>query len=44
MTYNDYTRNILNIEDQNIYFYENYVDTIELKEGKKYKVFYGYLT
>ena len=24
MTYNDYTRSILNIEDQNIYFYENY--------------------
>ena len=44
MTYHDCTRNILNIEDQNIYFYENYVDTIELKKGKKYKVFYGYLT
>lgn len=44
MTYHDYTRNILNIEDQNIYFYENLIDTLELKKGKKYKVFYAYLT
>ena len=44
MTYNDCTRNILNIEDLNINFYENFVNTTELKKGIKYKVFNAYLT
>ena len=43
MTHNDYTKKILNIEDENIYFYENCLEMIEIK-GIKTKVFHGYLT
>lgn len=43
MTHTDYTKEILNIKDDNIYFYENYLETRMIKE-KETKVFYGYLT
>lgn len=43
MTHTDYTKKILNIEDKNIYFYENCLEMIEIK-GIKTKVFHGYLT
>ena len=43
MTHTDYTKKILNIEDENIYFYENCLEMIEIK-GIKTKVFHGYLT
>ena len=43
MTHTDYTKKILNIEDENIYFYE---DCLKIKEinGVKTKIFHGYLT
>ena len=43
MTHTDYTRNILNIKDNNIYFYDNCLETIKIK-GVDTKVFHGYLT
>ncbi len=43
MTHTDYTKKILNIEDENIYFYENCLEMIETK-GVKTKIFHGYLT
>lgn len=43
MTHTDYTKKILNIEDENIYFYENCLKFVEIK-GIKTKVFHGYLT
>ena len=43
MTQTDYTKKILNIEDENIYFYENCLEIVEIK-GIKTKVFHGYLT
>ena len=43
MTHTDYTKKILNIEDENIYFYEDCLEIIEIK-GIKTKVFHGYLT
>lgn len=43
MTHTDYTKKILNIEDKNIYFYEDCLEIIEIK-GIKTKVFHGYLT
>ena len=43
MTHTYYTKKILNIEDENIYFYENCLEMIEIK-GIKTKVFHGYLT
>ena len=43
MTHTDYTKKILNIEDENIYFYENCLEIVEIK-GIKTKVFHGYLT
>lgn len=43
MTHTDYTKNILNIKDENIYFYENCLKTNTIK-GAKTKVFHGYLT
>lgn len=43
MTHTDYTKKILNIEDENIYFYENCLKIVEIK-GIKTKVFHGYLT
>ena len=43
LTYTDYTKNILNIKDENVYFYEN---PIEIKKinNNEVKVFHGYLT
>ncbi len=43
MTHTDYTKKILNIEDKNVYFYD---DCLEIKEinGIKTKIFHGYLT
>ena len=43
MTHTDYTKKILNIKDENIYFYENCLEIKEIK-GIKTKVFHGYLT
>ena len=43
MTHTDYTKKILNIEDENIYFYENCLEIVEIK-GIKTKIFHGYLT
>ena len=43
MTHTDYTKKILNIEDENIYFYENCLEIVEIK-GVKTKVFHGFLT
>ena len=43
MTHTDYTKEILNIKDNNIYFYENCLETRVIK-GKETKVFHGYLT
>ena len=43
MTHTDYTKNILNIKDENIYFYENCLEIVEIK-GVKTKVFHGFLT
>ena len=43
MSHNDYTRNILNIKDENINFYENCLEIVQIK-GKTVKVFHGVLT
>lgn len=43
MTHTDYTKNILNIKDENVYFYENCYSE-ELIKNTKCKVFHGYLT
>ena len=43
MTHTDYTKNILNIKDENIYFYENCLETNTIK-GVETKIFHGYLT
>ena len=43
MTHTDYTKIILNIEDNNIHFYENCLEIVNIK-GIKTKVFHGYLT
>lgn len=43
MTHNDYTKNILNIKDENIYFFENCLETKIIK-GIETKVFHGILT
>ena len=43
MTHTDYTKKILNIEDENIYFYDDCLEIKELK-GIKTKIFHGYLT
>ena len=43
MTHTDYTKLILNIEDNNIYFNDNCLKIINIK-GIKTKVFHGYLT
>ena len=42
MTHTDYTKNILNREDKNIYFDENCLE-IRTINGNKTKVFHGYL-
>lgn len=43
MTYTDYTKNILDIKDKNIYFSENCLETLKIK-GVETKVFHGTLT
>ena len=43
MTHTDYTRNILNIKDKNIYFNENCLEVVKIKEIET-KVFHGILT
>lgn len=43
MTHTDYTKKILNIEDKNIYFYDDCLKIKEIK-GIKTKIFHGYLT
>ena len=43
MTHSDYTKNILNIKDQNIYFYENCLENRK-DNNIEVKVFHGFLT
>ena len=43
MTHTDYTKNILNIKDENIYFYENCLETRK-ENNVEVIVFHGYLT
>lgn len=43
MTHTDYTKNILNIKDDNVYFYENCLETKMIK-GAETKIFHAYLT
>ena len=43
MTHTDYTKKILNIKDDNIYFYENCLE-IKRAKGIETKIFHGYLT
>ena len=43
MTHTDYTKKILNIEDENIYFYDDCLEIKEIK-GIKTKILHGYLT
>lgn len=43
MSHNDYTKNILNIKDVNITFYENCLEIVQ-KGNKTVKVFHGVLT
>ena len=43
MTHTDYTKDILNIKDDNIYFYENCLKNIKINNITT-KVFHGYLT
>ncbi len=43
MTHTDYTKEILNIKDNNIYFYENCLET-KIMKRKETKVFHAYLT
>lgn len=38
MTHTNYTKKLLDIEDENIYFYENCLDITEIK-GIKTKIF-----
>lgn len=43
MTHSDYTKEILNIKDNNIHFYENCLEICKYK-GINTKIFHGYLT
>jgi len=43
MSHSDYTRNILNIKDENIIFYENCLEEVKIK-NKTVKVFHAKLT
>ncbi len=43
MTHTDYTKDILNLKDENIYFYENCLENISINNCTT-KVFHGYLT
>ena len=43
MTHSDYTKNILNIKDENIYFYENCLENRKIN-GVDTKIFKGFIT
>ncbi len=43
MTHTDYTKEILNIKDENIYFYDNYLEKVKIKNIDTL-VFHAYLT
>lgn len=43
MTHTDYTKNLLNIKDENINLYENYLETKKIK-GIETKIIHAYLT
>ncbi len=43
MTHTDYTKNILNIKDENIYFYDDCLDKVKIKDCDTL-IFHGYLT
>jgi len=43
MTHTDYTKNILNIKDDNIYFYEDCLEKVKIKNIETL-IFHGYLT
>lgn len=43
MTHTDYTKDILNIKDKNVYFYDNCLENVKIKDTET-KVFHGYLT
>ena len=43
MTHTDYTKNLLNIKDQNINLYENFLETKKIK-GVETKIIHAYLT
>lgn len=43
MTHTDYTKNILNIKDENIYFNKNCLEIVKIKDVET-KVFHGILT
>ena len=43
MTHNDYTKNILNIKDENIFFYQNCLENVKINNVVT-KVFHAYLT
>ena len=43
MSHSDYTRNILNIKDKNIFFKENFLEIVNINNIET-KVFHGYLT
>lgn len=43
MTHTDYTKDILNIKDENIYFYDNCLENIKIKDTVT-KVFHGFIT
>ena len=43
MTHNDYTKDILNIKDDNVSFYENCLENVKINNITT-KVFHAYLT
>lgn len=43
MTHTDYTKDILNIKDENVYFYDNCLENVKIKDTET-KIFHGYLT
>lgn len=43
MTHTDYTKNILNIKDENVYFYDNCLEICKINNIET-KIFHGYLT
>lgn len=43
MTHTDYTKDILNIKDENVYFYDDCLETIKITDTET-KIFHGYLT